>query len=45
MGARLGFSATTPFGRVGIDGFVTPFFESSDSVTTFGDPALAAFLG
>lgn len=44
-GARLGFSATTPFGRASVDGFVNPFVEASDSVTTFGDPALAAFLG
>lgn len=45
LGARLGFSATTPFGRSSVDGFVRPFVESSGSVTTFGDPALAAFLG
>ncbi len=45
MNARLGFSLTTPYGRVGVDGFVTPILELSDDTTTFGDPALAAFLG
>lgn len=46
LGARLGFSATTPFGRARVSGTVSPFMISaSDSVTTFGDPAFAAFLG
>lgn len=45
MGGRLGFSATTPFGHIAVDGFVNPFVASSGSVTTFGDPAVAGFLG
>lgn len=46
MGGQLGFSATTPFGRTGVSGVVSPFnISASDSVTTFGDPALSAFLG
>lgn len=45
MGGRLGFSATTPFGRAAVEGFVHPFIAAKGSVTTFGDPAFAGFLG
>lgn len=45
FGGRLGFSVTTPFGRTSVSGFVNPFGRTSDSVLTFGDPALTTFLG
>ncbi|MBX3567133.1 MAG: transporter [Rhizobiaceae bacterium] len=45
MGAKLGFSVTTPFGGVNVEGDVLPFLSTSDSATSFGDPAVAAFLG
>lgn len=42
--ARLGFSLTAPFGNVDVRGDVGPF-SSHDSVFTYGDPAVTAFLG
>lgn len=43
-GARLGFTLTAPFGKVDVTGKVGAF-ESSDSIFTYGDPSLGAFLG
>jgi hypothetical protein len=43
-GGRLGFSLTVPYGRVSVKGLLGPKYLT-DSITTFADPSVGAFLG
>jgi hypothetical protein len=43
-GGRLGFTVTVPYGRVSVKGQLGPL-AARDSVTTFADPSVGAFLG
>jgi hypothetical protein len=43
-GARLGLSATVPFGRMDVSGVLGPV-QLNDTIFTAGDPSFGAFLG
>ncbi|MBX9907366.1 MAG: transporter [Beijerinckiaceae bacterium] len=44
LGGRLGVSLTAPYGDVAVRGTIGPL-RLADSVTTFADPSVSAFLG